>query len=138
MRAKESVWSQNKKICGRGNYYSSKKFHNQSNKIDYQIRVTCDEKSSCRYLNWIEQWLQNKRPFLKCKLFYNEMNFLKKNCVLKSKFFFDENSLAYNCYLVIRTADPPASTRILSFWSRVMPLKFYFFLNIYANKLCLN
>ena len=32
---------------------------------------------------WIElnkQWLQNKWPFLKCKLFYNEMNFLKKNC----------------------------------------------------------
>ena len=29
-------------------------------------------------LNWIEQWLQNKQPLLKCKLFYDEMNFLKK------------------------------------------------------------
>ena len=35
--------------------------------------------NNCTCLNRIEQWLQNKRPFLKCKLFYNEMNFLKKN-----------------------------------------------------------
>ena len=35
----------------------------------------------CEYLNQIEQQLQNNWPFLKCKLFYNEMKliFLKKN-----------------------------------------------------------
>ena len=43
-------------------------------KISYKIVALFTK----NYPSRIEQWLQNKRPFLKCELFYNEMIFLKK------------------------------------------------------------
>ena len=50
--------------------------------------------STIEYLNGIEQWLQNKRPFLNCKLFNNEMNFLKKNLY----FNFQQQLLIFHKY----------------------------------------
>ena len=71
------------KITINKNYFSKKsqRYHNLSNKIDYLTLVTCCINFHGNIIIKLNKWLQNKRPFLKCELFYNEMNFLKKNCV---------------------------------------------------------